>query len=142
MLHVPYRGNFYPDLLGGQVQVAFGNIVSSLEYIKSGKLRALAVTTAKRAAALPDVPALAEFVSGYEASAWYGLGAPRDTPREIIETLNAAVNAALADSQLKTRLAGLGDEPRRMSPAEFREVIVKETGKWAEVVQYSGAKLD
>jgi tripartite-type tricarboxylate transporter receptor subunit TctC len=142
MLHVPYRGNFYPDLLGGQVQVAFGNIVSSLEYIRASKLRALAVTTAKRAAALPDVPALAEFVPGYEASAWYGLAAPKDTPPEVIATLNTAVNAALTDPQLEARLADLGAEPRPMSPAQFREVIVKETGKWAAVVQFAGANLD
>jgi tripartite-type tricarboxylate transporter receptor subunit TctC len=142
MLHVPYRGNFYPDLLGGQVQVAFGNIVSSLEYIRASKLRALAVTTAKRAAALPDVPALAELVPGYEASAWYGLAAPKDTPPEVIATLNTAVNAALTDPQLEARLADLGAEPRPMSPAQFREVIVKETGKWAAVVQFAGANLD
>jgi tripartite-type tricarboxylate transporter receptor subunit TctC len=142
LLHVPYRGNFYPDLLGGHVQVAFGNIVSSLEYIQAGKLRALAVTTAKRAAALPNVPALAEFVPGYEASAWYGLGAPKDTPTEVIETLNTAVNAALVDPQFKARLASLGAEPRPMPPADFRELIAKETGKWAEVMQFSGAKPD
>jgi tripartite-type tricarboxylate transporter receptor subunit TctC len=142
MLHVPYRGSLYPDLLGGQVQVAFGNIVSSLEYIRAGKLRALAVTMSARSEALPDVPAMAEFVPGYEASAWYGIGAPKHTPTNIVERLNTAVNDILADPSMKGRLASLGAEPRRMMPAEFARFVVDETEKWAKVVRFSGAKLD
>ena len=100
------------------------------------------MTTAARTEALPDVPAMAEFVPGYEASAWYGFGAPKNTPIEIVDTLNRAVNAVLADPQIKARLADLGAEPRPRTPNEFREVIIKETAKWSEVVKFSGSNLD
>ena len=140
MLHVPYRGNFYQDLLGGRDQVAFGNIVSSIEYIRSGKLRALGVTTAKRSGELPDIPAIAEFIPGYEASAWYGVGVPKNTPADIVENLNKAINAILADPAVKSRLVGLGAEPLPMSAAAFGKLIDDETKKWAEVVHFAGIK--
>ncbi len=142
MVHVPYRGEAQalPDLLGGQVQVMFGNMPSSIGYIRSGALRPLAVTTATRSEALPDVPTLSEFVSGYEASATDGIGAPRNTPREIIEKLNADINAALADARLIARFAELGGTPLPMTPAEYGKLLVDETEKWAKVVKFSGAK--
>jgi len=144
MLHVPYRGAApaLTDLMGGQVQILFDNLPSSLEYIKAGKLRALAVTTAMRSPALPDVPTVADTVPGYEASAWFGLGAPKGTPVEIIDKLNAAVNAGLADPKLKARLADLGGMMLPGAPADFGKVIAEETEKWAKVVKFSGAKPD
>jgi tripartite-type tricarboxylate transporter receptor subunit TctC len=142
MVHVPYRGSTpgLTDLLGGQVQVMFDVVASSIEHIKAGKLRALAVTTAKRAEVLPDLPTIGEFVPGYEASAWLGLGAPKGTPAEIIATLNREVNAALADQKLSTRLADLGGTVLPGSPEDFRKFIADETEKWAKVVAFSGAK--
>jgi tripartite-type tricarboxylate transporter receptor subunit TctC len=144
LLHVPYRGAApaLTDLMGGQVQVMFDNLPSSLEYIKAGKLRALAVTTATRSEALPGVPTVAETVPGYEASAWFGLGAPTGTPREIVDKLNAAVNAGLADPKLKARLADLGGSMLAGTPADFGTIIAEETEKWAKVVKFSGAKAD
>jgi tripartite-type tricarboxylate transporter receptor subunit TctC len=120
----------------------FESITSSIEYIRTGKLRALAVTAARRSAALPDVPAAAEFVPGYEATAWWGLGAPKDTPPPIVETLNKEVNAALADPAMKARLADLGAEPMPMSISEFNSLIADETEKWAKVIKFAGIKLD
>jgi tripartite-type tricarboxylate transporter receptor subunit TctC len=144
MVHVPYRGSApaLTDLMGGQVQVLFDNMPSSIEYLKAGKLRPLAVTTATRSDALPGVPTVAETVPGYEASAWFGLGAPKGTPKEIIDKLNAAVNAGLADQKLKTRLADLGGSPLAGTPAEFGALIAAETEKWAKVVIFSGARPD
>ena len=144
MLHVPYRGAApaLTDLLGGQVQVIFDNLPSSIEYIRAGKLRALGVTTAARSPALPDVPAVGETVPGYEASAWFGIGAPRGTPPEIVDKLNAAVNAGLADPKLRARLADLGGAPLAGSPADFGRLIAEETEKWAKVVKFSGARAD
>jgi tripartite-type tricarboxylate transporter receptor subunit TctC len=144
MLHVPYRGSApaLTDLMGGQVQVLFDNMPSSVEYIKAGKLRPLAVTTAARSDALPGVPTVAETVPGYEASAWFGLGAPKGTPAEIVEKLNAAVNAGLADPKLKARLADLGGTMLVGPPAEFGKLIAEETEKWAKVVKFSGARPD
>jgi tripartite-type tricarboxylate transporter receptor subunit TctC len=144
MLHVPYRGSApaLTDLMGGQVQVLFDNMPSSLEYIKAGKLRPLAVTTAKRSDALPDVPTVAETVPGYEASAWFGLGAPKGTPAEIVDKLNAAVNAGLADPKLKARLVDLGGTMLVGPPADFGKLIAEETEKWAKVVKFSGARPD
>jgi tripartite-type tricarboxylate transporter receptor subunit TctC len=144
MLHVPYRGAApaLTDLMGGQVQVIFDNLPSSLEYIKAGKLRALAVTTTTRSDALPGVPTVAETVPGYEASAWFGLGAPKGTPPEIVEKLNTAVNAGLADPKLKARLADLGGAMLVGPPAVFGKLIAEETEKWAKVVKFSGAKPD
>ena len=144
MLHVPYRGSApaLTDLMGGQVQVLFDNMPSSVEYLKAGKLRPLAVTTAARADALPGVPTVAETVPGYEASAWFGLGAPKGTPAEIVDKLNAAVNAGLADPKLKARLADLGGTMLTGTPADFGKLIAAETEKWAKVVKFSGARPD
>ncbi|MEA2636301.1 MAG: hypothetical protein QOH92_3068 [Chloroflexota bacterium] len=144
MLHVPYRGAApaLTDLMGGQVQVLFDNMPSSIEYLKVGKLRPLAVTTATRSDALPGVPTVAETVPGYEASAWFGLGAPKGTPAEIVDKLNAAVNAGLADPKLKARLADLGGTMLVGPPAEFGKLIAEETEKWAKVVKFSGARPD
>jgi tripartite-type tricarboxylate transporter receptor subunit TctC len=142
MLHIPYRGETpaLTDLLGGQVQVFFGSLTSSIEQIRSGKLRALAVTTATRSEALPDIPALAEYVPGYEASGWQGVGAPRNTPAEIIDRLNTEVNASLADATIKARLAELGGAPMLMSPAVFGKFIASEVEKWGKVVKFAGIK--
>ena len=144
MLHVPYRGSApaLTDLMGGQVQVLFDNMPSSIEYLKAGKLRPLAVTTAARSDALPGVPTVAETVPGYEASAWFGLGAPKGTPAEIVDKLNAAVNAGLADPKLKARLADLGGTMLVGTPADFGKLIAEETEKWAKVVKFSGARPD
>ena len=138
LVHVPYRGVYISDLLAGQVQVAFNPIPQALELIRTGKLRALAVTPAQRVEALPNVPAVGEFVPGYEAAGWYGLGLPRSTPAEIIDKLNEAMNAALADPKAKARLAELGVEAKPMTPAEFAKFIADETDKWAKVIKTAG----
>src|SRR5579883_130832 len=144
MIHVPYRGAApaLTDMLGGQVQVMFDNIPTSIGYIRAGKLRALAVTGATRSALLPDLPTVGDYVPGYEASAWYGIGAPRDTPIEIISKLNTQINASLADPQLKARFAELGAETMPMTPAQFGKFIADETEKWAKVVKFAGIKAD
>jgi len=144
MVHVPYRGGApaVTDLLGGQVQVYFGVLSASIEYIKSGKLRALAVTTAMRSPALPDVPVVADFVPGFEASDWFGIVAPKNTPAEVVNKLNREINASLADPMMKTRLADMGGTTFAGSPADFGRLVVEETGKWAKVVKFSGAKPD
>ena len=144
MLHVPYRGAgpMLIDLLAGQMQVTFDPMPSSIEHVRAGRLRALAVTTAMRSEALPDVPPVGDFVPGFEASTWYGVGAPRDTPDEIIDKLNKEINAALADPKIKARLADLGDVGLALSPAEFGRLIADETEKWGKVVKFSGAKPD
>ena len=140
LVHVPYHSSYMPDLLGGQVQVAFTTIPSLIEYVRAGKLRALGVASAKRSDLLPNVPTVGEFVPGYEASAWYGLGAPKSTPAEIIEKLNKATSAALADPNTKSRLVGLGVEPMSMTPAEFGKFMLDETEKWAKVIKFAGIK--
>jgi tripartite-type tricarboxylate transporter receptor subunit TctC len=137
LVHVPYRSSFMPDLLGGQVQVAFMTVSTSIQHIRDGKLRALAVTTATRQVVVPDIPALSEFVPGYEASGWLGIGAPRRTPTEIIERLNREINAVLADSDVMARLVGLGIPPTSMTPAEFGKFIADETDKWAKVIKFA-----
>jgi tripartite-type tricarboxylate transporter receptor subunit TctC len=144
MVHVPYRGTApaLTDLLGGQVQVIFSPLPGSVEYLKSGKLRPLAVTTTQRSEALPEVPAVSDFVPGYEASAFYGVGAPRNTPAEIVNKLNSEINAAFADPRMKARLADLGGTTLPGSPADFGKLIVDEAEKWAKVVKFSGAKPD
>ena len=144
MQHVPYRGSApaMQDLLTNRVQVIFDNLPGSMAHIKAGTLRALGVTAGKRAAALPDVPTIGETVPGYEAVIWYGIVAPKGTPPEVVDTLNTAVNAVLADPQLKARLAALGGEPMPMTPAQFGKLIADETEKWAKVVKFSGAKAD
>jgi tripartite-type tricarboxylate transporter receptor subunit TctC len=140
LVHVPYRSSYFPDLLGGQVQLAFSSIPASIEFIRTGKLRALAVTPAKRLDALPDIPAMAEFVPGYDASSWYGISAPKNTPTEIVGKLNKEINAVVADPGFNTRLAALGNVPMSMTPADFGKFIVEETEKWAKVVKFAGAK--
>ena len=144
LVHVPYRGGgpTLVDLLGGQVQVLFATMSSSIEYIRGGKLRALAVTTATRSPALPDVPTVAEFVPGYESSFWTGVGAPKNTPTEIVDKLNDEINSALADPKMKARLAELGATALPGSPADFGKFIAEETEKWGKVVKFSGAKAD
>jgi len=142
MLHVPYRGAApaITDLIGGRVQVMFATLPSSIEYIKAGNLRALAVTTARRTPALPDVPIVADVLPGYEASAVYGVGAPRNTPVEIVDELNKEINAGLADPWMQARLADLGGTVLPGTPADFAKLIAEETQKWAKVVKFSGAK--
>jgi tripartite-type tricarboxylate transporter receptor subunit TctC len=144
MQHVPYRGGApaLTDLLGGQVQVYFGPIPETIEHIRAGKLRPLAVTTAMRLDSLPNIPTVGEFVPGYEASGWHGVGVPTNTPREIVEKLNSEINAALADPKLKARLADLGGTVLVGSTADFGKLIADETEKWAKVVRYAGAKPD
>jgi tripartite-type tricarboxylate transporter receptor subunit TctC len=142
LVHVPYRGNYMPDLLAGQVQFVVNPIPQALELVRTGKLTALAVTTTHRLAALPDLPTVAETVPGYEALGWYALGAPKNTPAEIVDKLNAATNAALADPKLKARLADLGVEPMPMTPAEFRKFIAGETDKWTKVIKAAGVVLE
>jgi tripartite-type tricarboxylate transporter receptor subunit TctC len=144
MLHVPYRGSApaLTDLIGGQVQVYFDGIPSSIEHIKAGRLRPLAVTTATRSNVLPGVPTVGDFVPNYEASVWFGVGAPKNTPAEIIDKLNKEINLALDDPKLKMRLADLGGTVLTGSPADFGKLIAEETEKWAKVITFSGAKPD
>jgi tripartite-type tricarboxylate transporter receptor subunit TctC len=144
LTHVPYRGGApaLTDLMGGQVQVMFDVLPGSLAHIRAGEVRALAVTTSTRAEALPDVPTVADTVAGYEASTWFGFGAPKGTPPEIIARLNAVINAALADPTIKARLAEVGSEPMPLSPAAFGALVAAETEKWAKVVKASGAKAE
>ena len=144
LLHVPYRGAApaLTDLISGQVQVMFDNMPSSIEHIRAGKLRALGVTTAKRSPALPDVPTVADTVPGYEASAWFGMGAPKETPPEVVNKLNKAINAALADPNIQARLADLGGIVMAGTPADFGQVIVEETEKWAKVVKAAGVSIE
>jgi tripartite-type tricarboxylate transporter receptor subunit TctC len=144
MVHVPYRSVAagLTDMLSGQVQVTFGTAASTIEYIRAGTLRALAVTTAMRSEALPDLPTIAEVLPGYEATAWFGVGAPRNTPADIIDKLNRDINACLADPKLQARIADLGGIAITGSPADFGRLIVEETEKWAKVVKFSGAKAE
>jgi tripartite-type tricarboxylate transporter receptor subunit TctC len=129
-------------LLGGQVQVMFDNIPSSIEVIRAGKLRPLAVTQASRFEALPSVPSLGEFLPGYEASSWFGIGAPKNTPAEIVDKLNKEINEGLADTKMKARIAGLGGTVLPGSPSDFGKLIAEETEKWAKVVRFAGIKPD
>jgi tripartite-type tricarboxylate transporter receptor subunit TctC len=144
MVHVPYRSAaaVMTDLLSGQVQLYFGTTASSLEYVRAGKLRALAVTIERRLDALPDIPTVGDFVPGYEASNWYGIGAPRNTPVEVIEKLNKETNAGLADPKIKARIADLGGSVLTGSPADFGRLIADETEKWGKVVKFVGIKAD
>jgi tripartite-type tricarboxylate transporter receptor subunit TctC len=144
IVHVPYRGSSaaFPDLMTGKVHVMFDNLPGSIEFVRSGQLRALGVTTAKRSDVLPDVPAIGEIVPGYEASVWYGIAAPKGTPAEAIETLNKAMAVALADPKMKARLAELGGIPMPMSPDEFGKLVADETEKWAKVVKFAGISVE
>jgi tripartite-type tricarboxylate transporter receptor subunit TctC len=144
LVHVPYRGGgpALVDLLGGQVQVMFATMSSSIEYVRAGKLRALAVTTATRSPVLPDISTVAEFVPGYESSFWTGVGAPRNTPAEIVDKLNKEMNATVADPKFKARLADLGGTALSGSPLDFGKFVADETEKWAKVVKFAGVKAD
>jgi tripartite-type tricarboxylate transporter receptor subunit TctC len=145
LLSVTYRGmngGGYTDMLSGRVQVAFDNLPGSIGYIRNGQFRALGVTTTARSEALPDVPSISEFIPGYEASAWYGLNAPKGTPAEVIETLNREVNLALADPEMKRRLTDLGGMMLAGSPADFGKLTRDETEKWAKVIQAANIKID
>src|ERR1019366_7850023 len=144
MVHVPYRGAApaLTDLIGGQVQVMIDTTPASMAHIRSGRLRPLAVTTATRADVLPDLPTVGDFVPGYEATSWFGIGAPQNTPAEIIEKLNKEINAAIADPKIKARLVDLGGTVVPGSPADFGKLIADETEKWAKVIKFSGAKPD
>jgi tripartite-type tricarboxylate transporter receptor subunit TctC len=144
LVHVPYRGNgpALTALLGGQVELLFPTLTSSIEYIRTGQLRGLATSGATRSEALPDLPTVEEFVPGYEVSAWYGIGAPKGTPAEVVDKLNKEINAALADAKMKTRFADLGNIPMTMTPAEFRTLIAEETEKWGKVVKFAGIKVE
>ena len=144
MVHVPYRGGAPAliDLLGGRVQVMFDTIPAAIDYLRDGKLRALAVTTASRSPMLPDVPPMSDFVSGFQAGSWWGLAAPKDTPHKIVHVLNYEVNAILSDPDVKTRLAALGTTPLVFSPAAFTTFMDIETDKWARVLEFSGTKDD
>jgi tripartite-type tricarboxylate transporter receptor subunit TctC len=144
MIHVPYRGNgpAVTDLLGGQVHVLFADLASSIEQVRAGTLRALAVTTTARSAALPDIPTVSDVVPGYEASSWFGVAAPKNTPAEIVDKLNTEINAALADPKMKARLADIGAMLLTGSPADFGKLAADETEKWGKVVKFSGAKAE
>jgi tripartite-type tricarboxylate transporter receptor subunit TctC len=138
--HVPYRGPLMPDLLAGQVQFYFSPMPQPIEYVRDGRLRALGVTTATRSKALPGVPAIGEFVPGYEATGWLGIGAPKKTPAEIVDKLNIAINSAIADPKLKARFADLGEVPTPMTPTDFSKFIANETEKWAKVIKAANIK--
>ena len=140
MLHVPYRSSFLPDLLDGRVQVVFSSIPTSIADIRAGKLRALGVTSTTRSESLPDVPTIAEAVPGYEAVGWLGLSAPANTPAEVIGILNKEINAALADPEIKARLAALGGVPTPMTPSAFGQYVADETDKWAKVIKFGNIK--
>jgi tripartite-type tricarboxylate transporter receptor subunit TctC len=142
LVHVPYRSSFAPDLIGAQVQVAFTPIPLSIAFIRDGKLRALAVTGAKPSDALPGIPTVAEFVPGYEADVWHGIGAPKNTPADVIAKLNKEIGAALADPAMIAKFANLGAEPMPMTPAEFGQFVLAEIDKWAKVVRFAGVKIE
>jgi len=142
LVHVPYRSSYIPDLLGGQVQVIFTAIATVTEYIRDGKLRALAVTTATRSEALPEVPTVGDFVPGYEASGWQGIGAPRNTPTEIVNSLNKEINAVVTAPNFKVRAGELGVEPVSMTSVQFAKFIAAETEKWVDVIKFASIKLD
>jgi len=140
LVMVHYRGSFFPDLLGGQARVTISPIPSSIDFIRAGKLRPLAVTTATRQEVLPDIPTVGEIIPGYEATAWFGIGAPKNTPAELIEKLNREINAGLADPKIKKRLTDLGGLPMSMTSIEFGRLIADETERWANVIRSAGIK--
>ena len=142
LVHVPYSANFTADLLGGQVQVAFVPITNVIEYIRDARLRALAVTTAKRTELLPDVPAIGEFLPGYDATGWNGIGAPKETPSAIVQILNKEINAIIREPGMRARLIGLGIEPLSMTPEEFEKRIADDTKKWAKVIKFANIKVE
>jgi tripartite-type tricarboxylate transporter receptor subunit TctC len=140
LVHVPYRGSFVPDLLGGQVQCAFSTVLQVIENVRGGTLRALAVTSVARMGALPDVPTIGEFVPGYEADSWFGVVAPKGTPTDIVNELNDKINAIVTDSKMKVQLIGLGATPKSMTPTEFGKLIADYTEKWSKVIKLAGIR--
>jgi len=144
ILHVPYRGAApaMTDLLAGRVEMLFDNLPGAIGHIKSGRIRALGVTAPQRVPALPDVPAIAETIPGYEASVWYGIAVPKGTPNEIVEKLNGAVNAVLADAKLHERFSELGGDPMPMTPADFGKLVADETAKWGKVIRAANIKIE
>jgi tripartite-type tricarboxylate transporter receptor subunit TctC len=142
LVHVPYRGSYLPDLLSGQMKVGFSSIVTTIPYIRAGQLRVLAVTSATRSDLLPDIPTIGEFVPGYEANTWHGIGAPKSTPAEIISKLNTEINAVIADPRMKERFAKLGGAAIGGSPAEFAKFIDSEIEKWAKVIRVANIKVE
>jgi tripartite-type tricarboxylate transporter receptor subunit TctC len=142
IVHVPYRTSYFPDLLAGHVQLAFAAAPPVLGYINTGKLRALGVTSMTRMQAIPDLPAIAESVRGYEGSGWMGIGAPRGTPAEIIDTLNKKINAIIAEPAMKARFVALGADPETMTPSQFGTLISNAAGKWAKVIAFANIKMD
>ena len=142
MVHVPYRGGApaLTDLIGGQVQVFFSPISASIEHVKAGKLRALAVTTAARSEVLPDIPTVGDFVPGFEASVWQGVAAPKGTPAEVVDKLNKEINAGLTDPKITARLADLGASPLAISSADFGKLVLDETEKWGKVIKFANIK--
>jgi tripartite-type tricarboxylate transporter receptor subunit TctC len=142
IIHVPYRASYLPDLLAGQVQLAFATVPPVLDYIHSGKLPALGVTSTKRMVAIPDVPPIAEALPGYEGSGWAGVGAPRGTPAEVIDTLNKNINSIISDPALGQRLVGLGAEPEAMKASQFGTLITNAAEKWAKVIAFANIKVN
>jgi tripartite-type tricarboxylate transporter receptor subunit TctC len=142
LVQVPYRANFMPDLLAGQVQMSFVALAPAIGYLRAGKLRGLAVTSAKRLDVLPDIPPLGDVVPGYEGSGWLGVGAPRNTPATIIDTLNTDINAVIAEPTMRERMIGLGIDPQAMTPAQFGKLIVDATEKWAKVIKFANIKME
>jgi tripartite-type tricarboxylate transporter receptor subunit TctC len=142
LVHVPYRGSYMPDLLGGQVQVTFAPIATVVEYVRAGKLRALAVTSATRSGALPEVPSMTEFLPGYEANVWHGIGAPKNTPPAIIDKLNRKINLVLADPKIKARFAELGGSAIGGSPTAFGKLLAEEINKWGEIIHMANIKRE
>ena len=141
LTHVPYRNNYVPDLLGGQIPLAVSPMPQVIEFVKDGRLRALGITPAKRSQMLPDVPSIGEVVKGYDASGWFGLVAPKGTPGDIIAKLNAAITAGIADPKIRERLVAVGSEPRAMTPDEFGTFIASEIAKWRKVVEFADIKV-
>jgi tripartite-type tricarboxylate transporter receptor subunit TctC len=142
LTQVPYRANFFPDLLAGQVQASFVALAPAIGYLRAGKLRGLAVTSAKRLEVLPDIPPLGEAVPGYEGSGWLGVGAPRNTPTAIIDKLNTDINAVIAEPAMRERMIGLGIDPQAMTPAQFGKLIVDATEKWAKVIKFANIRME
>jgi tripartite-type tricarboxylate transporter receptor subunit TctC len=142
LVHVPYRASYLPDLIGGQVPGAFSTVPQAIEYVRDGKLRALAVTSTARVDALPDVPSMGEFVPSYESEGWFGIVAPKATPAGIIDKLNEEINAVVADPQMKRQLVDLGVPPMSMTPPEFGKLITDHTERWAKVIKFANIKAD
>ena len=142
MVHIPYKGSYVPDLLSGQLQVVFAPIPTVVAQIRAGKLRALGVTSKQRSSALPDTPSIGDFVPGYDASGYFGFGAPKDTPGAIIDKLNKEIRAAVVDPPVKEKLLALGIDPMQLTPAEYGKLIADETDKWAKVVKTAGIKVE